>query len=278
MTRGRLRDRRSIAGWRSWNVKPDAMGPATWTGSHAAAGIPASPRALRMPPTSSITASSSASIAGSRSPATGQLATIRRSGSSSTCGRTPHSSSVTNGMTGCNSRRYASRASTSVHHVASRAASGSEVSASLALASSRPQSQNSDQIASYRDRVISANWRSPRARSTALIVAARRDRIHRSAGPRWAGSGSRRGDPDGIDAGRDPRTKRVAFHSLLAKFRALSILAVLNFWSRPGVAPWIRAKRSASAPVVSMISSGSTTLPVVLDIFLPYGSRIRPER
>ena len=53
-------------------------------------------------------------------------------------------------------------------------------------------------------------------------------------------------------AGRAPTTKRVAFHSLLAKFRACSSLASPKRWSLPGVAPWMTAKRSASAPASSM--------------------------
>jgi hypothetical protein len=81
-----------------------------------------------------------------------------------------------------------------------------------------------------------------------------------------------------IVAGRAPTTKRVAFQSLLAKFRALSSFCAPNRWSSPGVAPWMRAKRSASAPDSSMTASGSTTLPFVFDIFRPSASRIRPDR
>ena len=46
----------------------------------------------------------------------------------------------------------------------------------------------------------------------------------------------------------------------------------------PGVVPWTRAKRRASAPTSSIVPSGSTVLPFVFDIFWPYGSRIRPDR
>ena len=81
-----------------------------------------------------------------------------------------------------------------------------------------------------------------------------------------------------MDAGRAPATYRVAFHSLLAKFRAFSSLVVPKRWSWPAVVPWITAKRRASAPVSSMTPSGSTTSPFVLDIFLPSGSRISPDR
>ena len=79
-------------------------------------------------------------------------------------------------------------------------------------------------------------------------------------------------------SGRAPSTKRAAFQSLLAKLRAFSSFSALNFWSFPGAAPWISAKRSASAPDSSIASSGSTTLPFVFDIFWPYGSRTRPDR
>jgi hypothetical protein len=105
------------------------------------------------------------------------------------------------------------------------------------------------------------------AASTAATAALARESIQRSAGPRSASDGSRRSASAGIDAGRAPVTKRVAFHSLLAKFRAFSSFARPNRWSWPAAVPWITAKRRASAPVSSMIPSGSTTLPFVFDIF-----------
>ncbi len=162
-----------------------------------------------------------------------------------------------------------SRASTSVHQVASRTARGCDASESRTLANSRPQSQNSVQMPSYAARVASANWNSRMARSTASAVPAARDRIQRSAGPRSSAAGATRRAVAGIDSGRAPRTNRVAFQSLFAKFRAFSTLARPNFWSWPGAEPWMSANRSASAPVVEMSSSGSTTLPLVLDIFCP---------
>ncbi len=116
------------------------------------------------------------------------------------------------------------------------------------------------------------------AASTAAVVAAARDSDQRSAGPRCRASGTRRSASAGIVPGRAPTTKRVAFHSLFAKFRACSSLVAPNRWSLPGVAPWIRAKRRASAPDSSMTPSGSTTLPFVFDIFWPAGSRMRPDR
>ena len=135
------------------------------------------------------------------------------------------------------------------------------------------------------DRVVQQRG-SPRRRrsrpwraSTAATVAAARDRIQRSAGPRWRGVGQPAlGAVGRSTPGRAPTTKRVAFQSLLAKFRAFSSLAAPNRWSWPGAAPWISAKRRASAPVSSITPSGSTTLPFVLDIFLPSGSRISPDR
>ena len=51
-----------------------------------------------------------------------------------------------------------------------------------------------------------------------------------------------------------------------------------NFWSLPGEVPLIRVNRNASAPITSIASSGSTTLPVVFDIFLPIASRTMPCR
>ena len=194
------------------------------------------------------------------------------------CGIASHSVSVMNGMTGWSRRRYASRASTSVHQVASRSAAGSDSSARRTLASSRPQSQYSFQIASYSSRVTSPKLKSAIALSTAAVVAATRDSSHWSAGPRWPASGSRRSASSAIDAGRAPITKRVAFHSLLAKLRAFSTFAVPNRWSWPGVVPWTSANRSASAPSSSIVASGSTVLPFVFDILAPYGSRIRPDR
>ncbi len=46
--------------------------------------------------------------------------------------------------------------------------------------------------------------------------------------------------------------------------------------SMPGTAWMARVKRRASAPYSRMMSSGSTTLFLVLLIFWPFSSRIRP--
>ena len=72
------------------------------------------------------------------------------------------------------------------------------------------------------------------------------------------------------------RTKRDAFHSLLAKFRAASIFSSEKRISFPGLLPVASAKRRASAPYLDMISSGSMPLPSDLDILRPCASRTRP--
>ena len=48
--------------------------------------------------------------------------------------------------------------------------------------------------------------------------------------------------------------------------------------SRPGLSRMASVKRSASAPCSATSASGSTTLPLVFDIFCPSGSRTRPVR
>jgi hypothetical protein len=101
---------------------------------------------------------------------------------------------------------------------------------------------------SYRARVTSANWNSAMPRSTSAVVAAARERIQRSAGPSSDTSGATRPADGEIDAGRAPRTNRVAFQSLFAKFRAFSTFAGPKRWSMPGVAPWISANRTRRRP------------------------------
>ena len=232
---GRTRASRSTAGRSASKVAPSADGTWTRASSIGPAGTFAVARALRISVMSATTAPTSASASRSRSSAPGQRATISSSGSVARCGMAAHRASVTNGMTGWSSRRYVSSTSTSVHHVASRAAGSSDSSASRTLASSSPQSQYSFQIASYRTRVISPKPYSATASSTAAVVAAARDSSQRSAGPRWPASGSRRSASAGIEAGRAPTTNRVAFQSLLAKLRALSSLA--------GLEPLVLARR-----------------------------------
>src|SRR5439155_14450574 len=97
-------------------------------------------------------------------------------------------------------------------------------------------------------------------RSTSTVVAAIRERIHRSAGPRCSGSGSWRLASAAIPEGRAPWTNLAAFHSLLAKLRASSSFSSRNFWSLPGEVPLISAKRSASAPANGLGGYASGTL------------------
>ena len=69
---------------------------------------------------------------------------------------------------------------------------------------------------------------------------------------------------------------RVAFHSLLAKLRPASSLAGVSLMSFPGDVPVDRAKRKASVPYFSRVSTGLSTLPLILLIFSPFSSRTRP--
>ena len=73
-------------------------------------------------------------------------------------------------------------------------------------------------------------------------------------------------------------TKRVAFQILFMKWRYPSILSSESRISRPMAAKAMRVKRNESVPYVPIISSGSITLPVDLDIFLPWASRTRACR
>ena len=69
-------------------------------------------------------------------------------------------------------------------------------------------------------------------------------------------------------SGRQPSTKRAAFHSLLVKLRAAVSLACVRRWSTPGdVAGHEREAQRIGPDLVEIISSGSTTLPFVLLIF-----------
>ena len=117
---------------------------------------------------------------------------------------------------------------------------GASSSARRTLASSTPQSQNSLQIASYRS---AGHLAEGEVGHRAVDLGDRR----RGARPDPAlgrpevplvGQGSL-GVGGRSPAGRAPTTKRVAFHSLLAKLRAFSSLAAPKRWSCPGVAPWM---------------------------------------
>ncbi len=74
------------------------------------------------------------------------------------------------------------------------------------------------------------------------------------------------------------RAKRVAFQILLAKFREPWTQSSPIGTSTPGLAPRARVKRRASEPYLSIQSSGLTTFPKDLDIFLPFWSRTMPCR
>ena len=70
--------------------------------------------------------------------------------------------------------------------------------------------------------------------------------------------------------------KRVAFHILVAKFRAPAIHSSARAWSVPGFAPRAKANLRASDPYLSINSNGSITFPLDFDIFLPFLSLTRP--
>lgn len=72
--------------------------------------------------------------------------------------------------------------------------------------------------------------------------------------------------------------KRAAFHSLVAKLRYPSTRFSSIFTSRPWLSIAAMKKRSASAPYLSIRPSGSTTLPLDLDIFWPSAARTSPCR
>src|SRR5207249_3206403 len=84
------------------------------------------------------------------------------------------------------------------------------------------------------------------------VTSARRDTIQRSASE---------GSPDevAIGSGREVSTNRAAFQSLLVKLRPPVTLASVSRWSTPGALPETSAKRSASAPISPISSSGSPT-------------------
>ena len=70
--------------------------------------------------------------------------------------------------------------------------------------------------------------------------------------------------------------KRAVFHSLLAKLRLAVTFSIASGTSWPGVQPVTRERRRASVPYSSIVLMGSTTLPLVFDIFWPLPSRTRP--
>ena len=82
----------------------------------------------------------------------------------------------------------------------------------------------------------------------------------------------------GSTPGRAPSTNRVAFQSLLAKFRrVLDLLLAESLVDARRRAVDQREPHRVRTGLVDH-PSGSTTLPFVFDIFAPYGSRMRPDR
>ena len=139
------------------------------------------------------------------------------------------------------------------------------------MLSSRYQSQTSSHAKWYSVSQTFANSYPSNSSSTSSMTCCSRDRIQRST----VDSSSA--------AGRSPAVvapfisaKRVAFHSLLQKLREPWHHSSLTGTSAPGLAPRARVNRVASAPNRSIQSSGSTTLPYDLDIFLPCWSRTMP--
>ena len=275
----RTRASRSIWGSSSATSALASPGAAIRASRTAPAGTPASTRAFRIRRTRSRIASTSASAARSRPAGAGHAATITSSGSSAAWGSDDQSASVTNGMTGCSRRTNVSSDSTSVHHVASRAASVSDVVREPCLRQlEAPVAELGPDAVVQRPGDLGelvlgdrADRRPPRSPRSATGSSARPARGR--PGPAAAATASA-----GIDAGRTPSTNRVAFHSLFAKLRPVSSFCGPNFWSWPGVAPWITANRSASAPASSITTSGSTTLPFVFDMRWPCASRMSPDR
>src|SRR5580704_19673287 len=182
-----------------------------------------------------------------------------------------HSSSVTNGVTGCSSRSSWSSTKPSTCLVVSAASASPEASGTLA--SSRYQSQTSSQAKWYNTSQTLPNSKASNSRSTSAITADSRDRIHRSGLEYELGSGGAAGTCAPLS-----RAKRTAFHSLLQKLREPAAHSSLMASSLPGLAPRASVNLVASAPNLSTQSSGSTVLPRDLDIFLPNWSRTSPCR
>src|SRR5918911_5416575 len=103
------------------------------------------------------------------------------------------------------------------------------------------------------------------------MVAASRDRIHRSAADSLSGAGR----PEAVVAPLIS-ANRVAFHTLLQKLRLPWTHSSPIGTSVPGLAPRASVNRRASEPYASIQSSGSTTLPLDLLILRPCSSRTRP--
>src|SRR5215475_5010600 len=167
--------------------------PASLAGTRCPGRSPWSDRNRRISVTSRISEASSASAARSLKEYAGQAAVITESSPVSA----HHSSSVTNGMTGCSSRSIWSSTNPSTRLVVSAARSSPEASGTLA--SSRYQSQNSSQAKWYSASQALPNSYRSSSPSTSAITLESRDRIQRSGRPRgeWGDGGPRGGGGGG---------------------------------------------------------------------------------
>ena len=132
-----------------------------------------------------------------------------------------HSSSVTNGISGCSIRSSASSTYSKVWRVESAASASSPLSAGFA--SSTNQSQNWFQANSYRHCASRSKRYSAKWPAASAQVRSSWARIHFSASVTGEGlppSALRASPPasGGRDSGIFISAKRVAFHSLLQKF------------------------------------------------------------
>src|SRR5215472_15349977 len=231
--------------------------PASLAGTRCPGRSPWSDRNRRISVTSRISEASSASAAWSVKEYAGQAAVITESSPVSA----HHSSSVTNGMTGCSSRSIWSSTNPSTRLVVSAARVSPEVSGTLA--SSRYQSQNSSQAKWYSASQALPNSYRSSSPSTSAITLDSRDRIHRSDKLRSLIS-------NGLVASAPfSNANLVAFQSLLHKFLEPATQSSLTAVSLPGLDPRASVNLTASAPNRSIQSSGSAVFPRDLDIFLP---------
>ena len=184
------------------------------------------------------------------SPSVGQDAMTRDSGvPSSPSVSAFHSTSVTNGIDGCSSRRTVSSTWPSTRRVDSERAACSAVGSSPSarrgkstLDISRYQSQNSSHAKWYSASLALANSYLSSAASTSARTCSRRSRIQRSVSVSVSRAGSSPTYAPFISA------KRVALNSFVAKLRELCAESSPTGRSEPGFAPRARVKRSASAP------------------------------
>ena len=188
------------------------------------------------------------------SPSAGQRAWISSAGSVARCGSAPQIASVTNGINGCSRRRYVSstrRAPTTWPRVGLRQARVGEADLGELDDPNRSTRSRSRRTGGARPRrTRSRPW--PRRRS-ATVGAKRATGSSARPGRGAPASGSPRSASGGDVRGRAPSTNRAAFQSLLAKLRASSSRRAASRRSLPGAVPLTSAKRSASAPISSIV-------------------------